>query len=199
MNRLSDPEGPVAAHSNGRRRLSCLCRVKRRYDRVAPFYEAAMVVERLFFPQARRRAVELLRLEPGQTVVDIGSGSGRNLPLLREAVGEGGEIIAVDWSPRMLDAARDRANRNGWSNVRFLRADAATLTPEGMARWSRRDASRRGGCRVVHLRPLGDTSVGTTYEDDRAGETGRTGGRRRCRALVTADAGPDAGSGPGGP
>ncbi len=139
MNRQTNPTKGARAHLQGRRWQSCLFRVRRRYDRVAPFYDAAMVVERLFFPGARRRAVELLRLQPGQTVVDIGCGSGRNLPLLREAVGEGGEIIAVDWSPRMLDVARERASRNSWSNVRFLRADAATLTREAMSRWGRCD------------------------------------------------------------
>ncbi len=139
MNRQTNPKKGARAHLERRRWQSCLLRVRRRYDRFAPLYDTAMVIERLFFPGARRRAVEVLHLQPGQTVVDIGCGSGRNLPLLRDAVGEGGEIIAVDWSPRMLDVARKRASRNGWSNVRFLRADAATLTRETMLRLGRRD------------------------------------------------------------
>ncbi len=94
----------------------CLCRVRGRYDRVAAFYDRAMVVERLFFPRARRRAVELLNLLPDETVVDVACGSGKNLALLRAAVGESGRVVGVDWSPNMLAAAHERVLRAGWSN-----------------------------------------------------------------------------------
>ncbi|MFN2503443.1 MAG: class I SAM-dependent methyltransferase [Acidimicrobiales bacterium] len=99
-----------------------------RYDRVAAFYDRAVVVERLFFPRARRRAVELLNLEPGETVVDVACGSGKNLALLHAAVGESGRVVGVDWSTNMLAAAHERVLRAGWLNVALLRADAAALS-----------------------------------------------------------------------
>jgi demethylmenaquinone methyltransferase/2-methoxy-6-polyprenyl-1,4-benzoquinol methylase len=74
----------------------------------------------------RQRAVDLLALAKGDRVVELGCGTGRNFPLLERAVGPGGAIIAVDLSEVMLDRARKRVARHGWSNVELVRGDAAT-------------------------------------------------------------------------
>jgi hypothetical protein len=60
--------------------------VVRRYDRVARFYS---VLEPLFgiTPMARRKAVAALRLRQRSVVLEIGAGTGRNLPHLTDAVG----------------------------------------------------------------------------------------------------------------
>jgi len=72
---------------------------------------------------ARRRAVDALRLDPGDTVVDVGCGTGANLPFLRERVGPTGQVVGVDLTPGVLDRAAARARRNGWENVAVCRAD----------------------------------------------------------------------------
>ncbi len=97
-----------------------------RYDRVARFYRA---IEPLFLisPRARRKAVSALGLKPGDVVLEIGAGTGRNLPYLLKAVGPGGRVIAVDASPGMLVQARRLVQRRGWSNVQLLQQDAARL------------------------------------------------------------------------
>jgi ubiquinone/menaquinone biosynthesis C-methylase UbiE len=83
-----------------RRRLS-LEQITRRYDRLARFYD---VLEPLYLIHdgARRKAVQALDLSPGDTVLEIGCGTGRNLVHLVEAVGESGSVIGVDASPGML-------------------------------------------------------------------------------------------------
>jgi SAM-dependent methyltransferase len=43
----------------------------------------------------------------GVTVADIGCGTGRALPALREQVGPGGAVLAIDVTPQMLTEARD--------------------------------------------------------------------------------------------
>jgi ubiquinone/menaquinone biosynthesis C-methylase UbiE len=103
-----------------------LAQIVRGYNRVAPFYSQ---LEPLFliFPPARRKSVAALGLAPGQTVLEIGAGSGRNLPYLLDAVGPTGEVIAVDASPGMLARAQKLVERRGWSNVRLLLQDAAQL------------------------------------------------------------------------
>ncbi len=53
-----------------------------------------------------RAAVADLDPPPGGTVLDIASGTGRVLPLLRSAVGSAGHVLAVDITPEMLGAAR---------------------------------------------------------------------------------------------
>jgi ubiquinone/menaquinone biosynthesis C-methylase UbiE len=74
-----------------------LPQVRRRYDRMARWYRAAEIT--LLLPhRLRHKAVQRLDLEPGETVLEIGCGTGRNLPLLCETVGEDGQVIGVDAS-----------------------------------------------------------------------------------------------------
>jgi demethylmenaquinone methyltransferase/2-methoxy-6-polyprenyl-1,4-benzoquinol methylase len=73
----------------------------------------------------RKQAVSGLGLRVGDTVVDIGCGTGLNFPLLYSAVGPQGTIIAVDLSDAMLAQARKLADTNQWANVQLVCADAA--------------------------------------------------------------------------
>jgi ubiquinone/menaquinone biosynthesis C-methylase UbiE len=73
----------------------------------------------------RRRAVKALDLRPGDTVVEIGCGTGLNFSLLEKAVGPTGKIIGVDLTDAMLDQARQRVIDNGWPNVELVHSDAA--------------------------------------------------------------------------
>jgi SAM-dependent methyltransferase len=75
----------------------------------------------------RRRVVDALDVRRGDLVVDVGCGTGLCLPLLQEKIGTEGFIIAVDESRAMLNIARHRAERFGWSNVSFIMAPAAEV------------------------------------------------------------------------
>ncbi len=72
----------------------------------------------------RARAVETLALEPGDTVVEMGCGTGANFPYLREQVGSEGAVVGVDLVPAMLRQARTRIDREGWENVHVVQGDA---------------------------------------------------------------------------
>ncbi len=72
----------------------------------------------------RARAAQELTLSPGDTVVDMGCGTGANLPFLREQVGPEGRVIGVDLVGGMLEQAQARIERNGWENVSVVQADA---------------------------------------------------------------------------
>lgn len=65
----------------------------------------------------RAQAVAALALQPGQTVLDLGCGTGMSLGLLREGVGPQGRVVAVDQCPEMVAEARRRVQRHGWRNV----------------------------------------------------------------------------------
>lgn len=78
----------------------------------------------------RRAAVASLDLDLGATVVELGCGTGANLPSLREAVGESGRVLGVDIVPAMLGEARERIVDAGWNNVDVVRGDA-TAPPIG--------------------------------------------------------------------
>lgn len=101
----------------------------RQYDRVARFYSTLEPLY-LIFPLARRKAVAALDPKPGDTVLEIGAGTGRNFPYLVEAVGPSGTVIGVDASQGMLAEARKLIERRGWSNVRLLQQDATQLEVE---------------------------------------------------------------------
>ncbi len=58
-------------------------------------------------------------LEPGQTVLDLGSGAGFDCFLAARAVGPSGTVIGVDMTPAMIAKARANAARGDWPNVEF--------------------------------------------------------------------------------
>ncbi len=103
-----------------------LAEIVRGYDRVAPLY-ATLEPLYLIFPRARRKAVRALRLKPGDTLLEIGAGSGRNLPYLVEVVGPEGAVIAVDASAGMLAEASKLVRQHGWESVELVHRDASLL------------------------------------------------------------------------
>ncbi|MDW7727250.1 MAG: class I SAM-dependent methyltransferase [Candidatus Methanoperedens sp.] len=81
----------------------------------------------------RKKAVDALNLRRGDTVVEIGCGTGLNFSLLQQAIGPDGKIIGVDLSDAMLAQARKRVEEKGWANVELVLNDAASYKfPEGI-------------------------------------------------------------------
>lgn len=62
--------------------------------------------------------------KPGESVLDIGCGTGATALALADAVGPTGRVLGVDVSGPMLAVAKDRAE--GRANLSFRQADAAT-------------------------------------------------------------------------
>lgn len=63
--------------------------------------------------------ITLAKLQPGEIVLDLGSGGGLDCFLSAKQVGEDGFVIGLDMTPEMLDRARDAAQRMGIGNVEF--------------------------------------------------------------------------------
>ena len=63
--------------------------------------------------------VALADLQPGETVLDLGSGAGMDAFLAASKVGPGGRVIGVDMTPAMLERARRNAEQGGHANVEF--------------------------------------------------------------------------------
>ena len=72
----------------------------------------------------RVEGVRMLGLRHGDTVLDVGCGTGLNLALLADAVGPTGSVIGLDRSAQMLEVARHRIEKERWSHVRLVEADA---------------------------------------------------------------------------
>jgi SAM-dependent methyltransferase len=58
-------------------------------------------------------------LQPGETVLDLGSGGGLDCFLAARQVGDAGHVIGVDMTPEMIDRARSNAARLGLASVEF--------------------------------------------------------------------------------
>lgn len=74
----------------------------------------------------RKQAVTALNLKPGDSVVEIGCGTGLNFKYLQQAVGDSGRIIGVDLTNAMLQQAEARIEKHHWHNVELVQGDAAT-------------------------------------------------------------------------
>jgi ubiquinone/menaquinone biosynthesis C-methylase UbiE len=72
----------------------------------------------------RARAVELLGLHPGQTVFDVGCGTGLCFDQLQEAVGGDGRVVGIEQSLDMLAQAQARVDEAGWDNVELVLGSA---------------------------------------------------------------------------
>lgn len=63
--------------------------------------------------------IDHLALQPGETVVDLGSGAGIDVFLAADRVGPTGRVIGVDMTPEMLASARRNAAKAGITNAEF--------------------------------------------------------------------------------
>ena len=63
--------------------------------------------------------ITLASLQPGQTVLDLGSGGGIDCFMAAKRVGESGHVIGVDMTAEMLEKARANQVRMGFKNVEF--------------------------------------------------------------------------------
>jgi arsenite methyltransferase len=63
--------------------------------------------------------ITLASLQPGQTVLDLGSGAGLDCFFAAKKVGETGRVIGVDMTPEMIERASASAKRLGLGNVEF--------------------------------------------------------------------------------
>jgi len=60
------------------------------------------------------------KIETGDTVIDLGSGAGNDCFVARALVGEEGKVIGVDFTEKMVNKARENAQKLGFSNVEFV-------------------------------------------------------------------------------
>lgn len=66
---------------------------------------------------------QFAQIKKGDTVIDLGSGAGNDCFVARAATGEDGKVIGIDFTPAMIEKARDNARRAGFYNVEFREGD----------------------------------------------------------------------------
>jgi arsenite methyltransferase len=124
-------------------------RVKEMYREVAeePFKEfhfetGRALAERLGYPSAELEAIpaeaidsfagvgyyfDFARIQPGEIVVDLGSGSGTDSFLAARQAGESGRVVGIDITAAQLAKARRLATEHGFANAEFIEAHIEQL------------------------------------------------------------------------
>ena len=66
---------------------------------------------------------EYARIKKGDVVVDLGSGAGNDCFIAIHETGDTGKVIGIDFTPAMIDKARQNAEARGFNNVEFRQGD----------------------------------------------------------------------------
>jgi demethylmenaquinone methyltransferase/2-methoxy-6-polyprenyl-1,4-benzoquinol methylase len=101
------------------------------FDRIAGLYDRMNTVMTAgLHHQWRRRAADMAGLSPGDRALDVATGTGDLALELAERVSPGGEVVATDFSERMLELARVKASarvRDGGARIVIQPANALDL------------------------------------------------------------------------
>src|ERR1700709_884538 len=66
---------------------------------------------------------QFAKIKKGDVVIDLGSGAGNDAFIARHETGETGKVIGIDFTPAMIDKARQNAEKLGYYNVEFRQGD----------------------------------------------------------------------------
>jgi SAM-dependent methyltransferase len=66
---------------------------------------------------------QFAKIKKGDVVIDLGSGAGNDAFVARHETGETGKVIGIDFTPAMIEKARNNAELRGFNNVEFRQGD----------------------------------------------------------------------------
>lgn len=102
--------------------------IKETYAKLSKIYAA---LEGIFEKKLRERGLGYLDIQKGETVLEIGFGTGYTLVEIAKSVGETGNAYAVDVTPEMIELARQRLEREGLARrVKLSEGDARNMSYE---------------------------------------------------------------------
>lgn len=78
-------------------------------------------ITRPFFLFDRTKVFNELNLKSGQTILEVGCGTGCNLSHLVRKAGTSGKIYGLDCSDSMLRKAKEKIDKYGWKNVTLIK------------------------------------------------------------------------------
>jgi ubiquinone/menaquinone biosynthesis C-methylase UbiE len=86
-------------------------------------------LELALFEPIRRKAIARLNLKLGETVLDVGCGTGLSFELLLQGMGSKGKIVGIEQSPEMMAKAQKRVTQHRWKNITLICSpvEAATI------------------------------------------------------------------------
>jgi ubiquinone/menaquinone biosynthesis C-methylase UbiE len=118
-------------------------------DRMSDGFTLEKFAQHPFYQEVNRRLVALTGLHRGQSVVDLGAGTGAVTRLLVEQVGgPGTEVIAIEPSETAIEAARRNVENLGDAVVRFVQGGA-----EKLSQLVKKPVDAIFFCNAIHLVP----------------------------------------------
>ncbi len=66
---------------------------------------------------------QFAKIKLGDVVIDLGSGAGNDAFVARAETGDSGKVIGIDFTPAMINKARENAEKLGYHNVEFRQGD----------------------------------------------------------------------------
>lgn len=66
---------------------------------------------------------QFAKIKKGDVVIDLGSGAGNDAFIARHETGETGKVIGIDFTPAMIERARQNNEVRGFNNVEFRQGD----------------------------------------------------------------------------
>lgn len=104
---------------------------REQYRAIASSYDRKLQVR--LGERTRRIAFAEFDLRPGDTVLDVGCGTGLSFPLIERSIGHSGRLIGVEPSSEMLRVAEQRVAAGGWKNVTVISASAQDAETDQLA------------------------------------------------------------------
>ena len=75
------------------------------------------------FRKYKKKVFDISSLKRGDRVLVYCCGTGLDLPEIENKIGKEGHIVGIDFSPEMLEKAKQRIEKHGWNNVELYEAD----------------------------------------------------------------------------
>lgn len=95
------------------------------YNRLSKIYDTLI---HPFEKKEKQHGLELLDAQPGETILEIGFGTGNNLVAIAKAVGKDGRVFGIDIAERMLEVTRQKLEKEGLEKrAELKRGDAVRL------------------------------------------------------------------------
>ena len=66
---------------------------------------------------------QFAKIKKGDVIIDLGSGAGNDAFIARHETGETGKVIGIDFTPAMIEKARNNAEFRAFNNVEFRQGD----------------------------------------------------------------------------
>ncbi|HBO84328.1 MAG TPA: SAM-dependent methyltransferase [Deltaproteobacteria bacterium] len=106
---------------------------QQRFDGIQKWVDIFEAYERAEW-QKPKDVVKKLDIKPGDTVADIGAGTGYFTRLLAQAVGHEGKAIGLDIEPAMVEYMKEDAKKRGLTNyeARVVKPDDLELSPKSV-------------------------------------------------------------------